>query len=152
MKCLHSLERCKRGFESYLGHGCLVCMCVYCVCAFLCLGRGLETSWSLVQGVLPIVNRSGNRKEARAHKSCRAIKNIISWSSSIFSCLYLPVTTSSTVQILSSVSCFQTPLISVLLLRQRSSYETSGIRVMCIYSFVSGEETVRYIIRMNNTI
>jgi hypothetical protein len=40
----------------------------------LCLGRGLATSWSIVQGVLPIVNRSGNRKEARAHKGCRVSK------------------------------------------------------------------------------
>jgi hypothetical protein len=39
--------------------------CVYVsfgVYAVLCLGRGLATSWSLVQGVLPIVNRSGNWK------------------------------------------------------------------------------------------
>jgi hypothetical protein len=30
-----------------------VCMCLFCICVFLCLGRGLATSWSLVQGVLP---------------------------------------------------------------------------------------------------
>jgi hypothetical protein len=42
------------------------------VCAVLCLGRGLGTSWSLVQGVVPPVNKSGNWKEARAHKGCRA--------------------------------------------------------------------------------
>jgi hypothetical protein len=51
-----------------------VYMCLFCLCAVLCLGRGLATSWSLVQGVLPIVNRSGNWKEARAHKGCRAIQ------------------------------------------------------------------------------
>jgi hypothetical protein len=35
-----------------------VYMSLFCVCAVLCLGRGLVTSWSLVRGVLPIVNRS----------------------------------------------------------------------------------------------
>jgi hypothetical protein len=49
-------------------------MCLFCVCAVLCLGRGLATSWSLVHGVLPIANRSGDWKAARAHKGCRAIK------------------------------------------------------------------------------
>jgi hypothetical protein len=47
-------------------------MCLFCVCAVLCLGSGLATGWSHVQGVLPIVNRSGKRKTARAHKGCRA--------------------------------------------------------------------------------
>jgi hypothetical protein len=28
-------------------------MCLFCVCVVLCSGRGLETGWSLVQGVLP---------------------------------------------------------------------------------------------------
>jgi hypothetical protein len=31
INCLRSLGRCDRGFESHLGHGCLVCVCV-CVC------------------------------------------------------------------------------------------------------------------------
>jgi hypothetical protein len=47
-------------------------MRLFCVCVVLCLGRGLATSSSVVQGVFPIVNRSGNWKEARAHKGCRA--------------------------------------------------------------------------------
>jgi hypothetical protein len=51
-------------------------MCLFCVCAVLCLGRGLATDWSLVQGVLAIVNGSGNWKATRAHKGCRAIKKI----------------------------------------------------------------------------
>jgi hypothetical protein len=46
---------CDGGFESHLGHGCLECTCVYSVCAVLCLGIGLATSLSLIQGVLPIV-------------------------------------------------------------------------------------------------
>jgi hypothetical protein len=56
MNCLRSLGSKDRGFESHLGHGCLVfvCMCAFfCVCVVLCLGRGLATSWSPVQGVLP---------------------------------------------------------------------------------------------------
>jgi hypothetical protein len=32
MNCLRWPGRCDRGFESHLGHGCLVCVCV-CVCA-----------------------------------------------------------------------------------------------------------------------
>jgi hypothetical protein len=50
-----------------------VCMCLFCVCVVLCLGRGLATSWSLVQGVLPSVKWSWSWKaEARAQGSCRA--------------------------------------------------------------------------------
>jgi hypothetical protein len=56
--------------------------CVYVFILCLCcpvLGRGLVTSWSLVQGVLRIVNRSGEWKAARAHKGGRAIKkNVLS--------------------------------------------------------------------------
>jgi hypothetical protein len=32
-----------------------VCMRLFCVCLVLCLGSGLVTGWSLVQGVLPTV-------------------------------------------------------------------------------------------------
>jgi hypothetical protein len=41
--------------SNHLGHGSLVCICVYSVSVLSCLA----TSSSLVQGVLPIVNRSG---------------------------------------------------------------------------------------------
>jgi hypothetical protein len=50
MYCLRSLGSRDRGFESHTRHGCLVCVCV-CVWVVLCLGRGLATSWSPVQGV-----------------------------------------------------------------------------------------------------
>jgi hypothetical protein len=40
-----------------------VCMCLFCVCVVLCLGRGLATSWSLAQGVLPSVKWSWNWKQ-----------------------------------------------------------------------------------------
>jgi hypothetical protein len=54
VNCLLSLGRWNRRFESYSGHGCLVCVCVYSVfCVVLCLGSGLATGWSLVQGILP---------------------------------------------------------------------------------------------------
>jgi hypothetical protein len=77
MNCLCSLGRGDRGFESHLGHGFLVCICIFfvCVSAVLRLGRGLATSWSLIKGILSSVSRSGNWKEARAHKGCRASKN-----------------------------------------------------------------------------
>jgi hypothetical protein len=55
-----------------------VYMRLFCICAVLCLCSGLATSWSVVQGVLPIVNRSGNWKGAGVHKGCRAIKKIYS--------------------------------------------------------------------------
>jgi hypothetical protein len=32
-----------------------VCVRLFCVCVVLCLGRGLATNCSLVQGVLPSV-------------------------------------------------------------------------------------------------
>jgi hypothetical protein len=35
-----------------------------CVCVFLCLGRGLATSWSPVQGDLPSVNDQETEKSA----------------------------------------------------------------------------------------
>jgi hypothetical protein len=39
-----------------------MCTCLFWVCAVLCLGRGLATSWSLIQGVLPSVKWSWNWK------------------------------------------------------------------------------------------
>jgi hypothetical protein len=42
-----------------------VCMCLFCVCVFLCLGKGLATSWSLVQGVLPSVKMIMNWKRGQ---------------------------------------------------------------------------------------
>jgi hypothetical protein len=53
-----------------------VCMCLFCVCSLPCLGSGIPTSRSLVQGVLPIVKRLGDWKAARAHKGCNAIQKI----------------------------------------------------------------------------
>jgi hypothetical protein len=47
--------------------------CLFCICVILYLGRGLATSWSLIQGVLPSVNWSWNWKtEARAQGGCKA--------------------------------------------------------------------------------
>jgi hypothetical protein len=49
------------------------CMCLFCVCVFLCLSRGFATNWSLVQGVLPSVKRSWNWKwKARAQGGFKA--------------------------------------------------------------------------------
>jgi hypothetical protein len=55
-----------------------VCMCLFCVCVVLCLGRGLATSWSLVKGVQPSVKWSWNWKtEARAQGGCRVTEKKI---------------------------------------------------------------------------
>jgi hypothetical protein len=46
------------------------CVCMFfCVCGVLCLGRGLATSWSPVQGVLPSVNDQESEKSALCSKS-----------------------------------------------------------------------------------
>jgi hypothetical protein len=37
MKCLRSPEPCDRGFESHLGHGYLVCICVYFMLVLSCI-------------------------------------------------------------------------------------------------------------------
>jgi hypothetical protein len=62
MNCLRSLGRWDRGFESHSRHGYL-CMRLFSVCAVLCLGRGLLTGCSLVQGVLPSVKRDYETEE-----------------------------------------------------------------------------------------
>jgi hypothetical protein len=55
MNCLRWHEHWDRGFESHSSHGCL---CVYSVFAFaLCVGSSLATGLSLVQGVLPSVQK-----------------------------------------------------------------------------------------------
>jgi hypothetical protein len=40
-----------------------VCILLFCVCVVLCVGRGLATGWSRVQGVLPTGYRLGNWKK-----------------------------------------------------------------------------------------
>jgi hypothetical protein len=42
---------------------------IFCVCVVLYLGRGLATSWSPVQGVLPSVNDQETEKSALCSKS-----------------------------------------------------------------------------------
>jgi hypothetical protein len=53
-----------------------MCMCFVCICVVLYLGRGLATSWSLVQGVLPSVNDHETEKEARDHGAVEPVKKI----------------------------------------------------------------------------
>jgi hypothetical protein len=49
-----------------------MCMCLFCVCVVLCLGRGLATSRSPVRGVLPSVKWLWNWKsEARTQGGCK---------------------------------------------------------------------------------
>jgi hypothetical protein len=46
------------------------CVCAFfCVCVVVCLGRGLATSWSPVQGVLPYVNDQETEKSGLCSKS-----------------------------------------------------------------------------------
>jgi hypothetical protein len=74
MSCLSSLGRWDRGIESQSRHGCL-CVRLFCVCVALCLGRGLATGWSLVQGVPPSVKQwlRNWRRGQGPTKGCRVI-------------------------------------------------------------------------------
>jgi hypothetical protein len=49
-----------------------VCVRLFRICVVLCVGSGLATGWSPVQGVLPTVYRLRNWKAAKVHKGCRA--------------------------------------------------------------------------------
>jgi hypothetical protein len=76
MNCLCSLERLNHGFELHSRHGCL-CVRLFCVCVVLCLGSGLATGRSLIQGVLPSVkNDYKTEEEVRAQqKSLESLMN-----------------------------------------------------------------------------
>jgi hypothetical protein len=52
-----------------------VCVRLFCVCVVMCVGSGLVTGWSPVQGVLPNVYRIKKVKKASKvqQKDCRAI-------------------------------------------------------------------------------
>jgi hypothetical protein len=63
MNCLRPLEHWDREFESHSRHG--------CVCAVLCVGSGLATGWSSVQGVLPTVYKI--RELKKWPRSIRAV-------------------------------------------------------------------------------
>jgi hypothetical protein len=79
MNCLRSRWCRDRGFESHSRHGCL--MSVLC----LCTGRGLATSWSPVEWVLPTfldlvteVKRKVSWRRPRPKLGCRAKGKILS--------------------------------------------------------------------------
>jgi hypothetical protein len=64
MDSLRSLERWDREFESYSRHGCL-CVRLFCVCVVLCVGSGLWTGLSLVQGVPPSVQKKKEKRKLK---------------------------------------------------------------------------------------
>jgi hypothetical protein len=47
-----------------------VCVCLFYICVVLCVGSGLTTGWSPVQGVLPTVYRI--KKLKKRPRSTRA--------------------------------------------------------------------------------
>jgi hypothetical protein len=51
-----------------------ICVRLFCVCVVLCVGSGLATGWSPVQGVLLTVYRLRNWKSGQGSKCCRAIE------------------------------------------------------------------------------
>jgi hypothetical protein len=59
------------------------CMRLFCVCVVLCLGRGLATSWSPVQGVLPSVKWWWNWeiRPTLQSGSERKRKTVVRWKS-----------------------------------------------------------------------
>jgi hypothetical protein len=87
MNRLLLLEHWGRGFEYHLSHACL--------CAFiLCVGTGLATGWSPVQGVLPTVYRIKKLKKRPRSKGLYSHKEREStltflqcWTSEFIICL-----------------------------------------------------------------
>jgi hypothetical protein len=57
-------------------HGCLYCVRLFWVCVVLCVGRGLATGWSSVQGVLKTVYRIKKlKKRPRPNKGLQGHNN-----------------------------------------------------------------------------
>jgi hypothetical protein len=57
-----------------------VCARLFCIYVVLCVGSGLATGWSPVQGALPTVYWLRNWRKAKIHKDCRAIdRQIDGW-------------------------------------------------------------------------
>jgi hypothetical protein len=67
MNCFRTLQRWDRGFEYHSRYGCL---CLFCVC----IGSGLATGWSPIQGVLPTVYKNKKLKWNEAFEICRVLQ------------------------------------------------------------------------------
>jgi hypothetical protein len=50
-----------------------ICVCLFCLCVVLCVGSGLATGWSPVQGVLPTVYKLRNQKSGQVPHGCSVI-------------------------------------------------------------------------------
>jgi hypothetical protein len=65
-KAWHVFARSKAGIVcSNPTQGMDVCLRLFCVCAVVCVGSGLASGWSPVQGVLPTVLRLRNLSETK---------------------------------------------------------------------------------------
>jgi hypothetical protein len=62
MNRFRRLKRWDRGFETHYGHGCLSAFILF---VLSCVGSGLATAWSPVQGVLPTVYTLRNWKSGQ---------------------------------------------------------------------------------------
>jgi hypothetical protein len=71
MDGLHSLELWGRGSESHSRHGCL---CEFIVFLLFCVGNGLATGWSPLQGVLTTVLVLRNRSERKCFTDALCLK------------------------------------------------------------------------------
>jgi hypothetical protein len=51
-----------------------ICVRLFCVCVVLCVGMGLSTGWSQVEGILPTAHRIKELKQWQSSKNCTAIE------------------------------------------------------------------------------
>jgi hypothetical protein len=81
LKAWTIFTRSNAGFVgSNLIQGMDVCVCLFCVYVVLCVGSGLVTGWSPVQGVLPTVYRIKNWRSYQVPTNdCRAIDKKPKW-------------------------------------------------------------------------
>jgi hypothetical protein len=75
MNRLSPLEHWNRGFESFSRHESM-CVRLFCVCVVLCIGSGLATGLSPVQGAVPTVYRLINCKSGQGPQGLQSHREI----------------------------------------------------------------------------